>query len=37
MRQIRKKIDFPLKTGEAIVQFFGAPYDSVDVLIAPGP
>lgn len=30
-----KKIDFPLKTGEAIVQFFGAPYETVDVLIAP--
>jgi hypothetical protein len=30
-----KKIDFPLKSGEAIVQFFGAPYETVDVLIAP--
>jgi hypothetical protein len=30
-----KKIDFPLKAGTAIVQFFGAPYETVDVLIAP--
>jgi len=30
-----KKIEFPLKAGTAIVQFFGAPYDTVDVLIAP--
>jgi hypothetical protein len=32
-----KKIDFPLKAGDAIVQFFGAPYEAVDVLIAPVP
>jgi hypothetical protein len=32
-----KKIEFPLKSGEAIVQFFGAPYETVDVLIAPAP
>jgi len=32
-----KKIDFPLKAGDAIVQFFGAPYETIDVLIAPVP
>jgi hypothetical protein len=32
-----KKIEFPLKSGEAIVQFFGAPYEMVDVLVAPAP
>jgi len=32
-----KKIEFPLKTGDAVVQFFGAPYDHVDVLIAAAP
>jgi hypothetical protein len=32
-----KKIEFPLKNGEAIVQFFGAPYETVDVLVAPAP
>jgi len=30
-----KKLEFPLKSGDAIVQFFGAPYETVDVLIAP--
>jgi hypothetical protein len=32
-----KKIEFPLKGGEAIVQFFAAPYETVDVLVAPTP
>jgi len=32
-----KKIDFPLRAGDAIVQFFGAPYETADVLIAPAP
>ena len=32
-----KKIEFPLRAGEAVVQFFGAPYETVDVLIAPAP
>jgi hypothetical protein len=32
-----KKIEFPLKAGTAIVQFFGAPYDTVDVLVTPTP
>jgi hypothetical protein len=31
------KIEFPLKGGEAIVQFFGAPYETVDVFVAPTP
>jgi len=30
-----KKIEFSLKAGDAVVQFFGAPYEMVDVLIAP--
>jgi hypothetical protein len=32
-----KKLEFPLKAGNAIVQFFGAPYETVDVLVAPAP
>jgi hypothetical protein len=32
-----KKIEFPLKSGEAIVPLFGAPYETVDVLVAPAP
>ena len=32
-----KMIEFPLKRGEAIVQFFGAPYETVDILIAAAP
>ena len=30
-----KKLEFPLKSGDAVVQFFGAPYETVDVLIGP--
>jgi hypothetical protein len=30
-----KKLEFPLKSGDAFVQFFGAPYETVDVLVAP--
>src|SRR5258708_7780696 len=32
-----KKLEFPLKSGDAIVQFFGAPYETVDVMVAPAP
>ena len=32
-----KMIEFPLKKGAAIVQFFGAPYETVDILIAAAP
>jgi len=32
-----KKLEFPLTSGDAIVQFFGAPYETVDVLVAPAP
>jgi hypothetical protein len=32
-----KKLEFPLKSGHAIVQFFGAPYETVDVMVAPAP
>lgn len=37
LREIRKKLEFPLKSGDAIVQFFGAPYETVDVMVAPAP